>query len=147
MISARNVTFDNIDAIAAAAFAVARDATTGLRVDIIPNLPPRERLRCENLIAAIDRRQIFQRNFPDALDVVIETVSKRILEGTTTFEQFFPDEYHVNGGGIIRSQERTEQADGLARALPFLLELQELVLAVHDLMHAERALGELRERL
>jgi len=42
---------------------------------------------------------------------------------------------------------RTESADELARALPFLLELQELLLAVHDLMHAERALGELRQRL
>ncbi|MFW5655248.1 MAG: hypothetical protein ACOCYW_06320 [Roseicyclus sp.] len=83
--------FFTIDAIAAAAFAFARDAATGLRVEVIPNLPPHERLRCERLIATINRRQIFQRDFPDALDVVIETVSKRIREGTTTFEQFFPD--------------------------------------------------------
>lgn len=147
MIPRDSITFDNLDAIAAAAFASSREAATAIRQDVIPNVDPRERPRCEHLLSVIENRRIFRPDFPDEVEVVISTVSRRIMEGTRQVEQFIADECHIEGGVLHCCEERTEQADELARALPFLLELRELVLSIQDLLAAEKAIEEFRRRL
>lgn len=112
--------------------------SASLRVDVLPNLPPRERPRVESLLADIEARQIFEQKTINLLEGVIETVSQRILDGTEEVEGFVADECHVDGGAMVSKRLRSETADDLARALPLLLGLRDSVYSVHDAMHASR---------
>ena len=95
----------------------------------------------------IGRQRIFNEATLNQLEGLIDIVSRRILDGTTTAEQFVADECHVDGGGTHTHQERTAEAEALSRALPCLIDLREHLHAVFDLMHAIRALDELRQRI
>lgn len=139
--------FDNIEFRAAEAFAVSRVCVTALRQDIIPNLQPRERRGAEHMILSIRQRRIFDQETLNELDALIDIVSRRILDGTTTSEQFVADDCHIDGGNVLKHRQRTDEADELSRALPVLLELQNCLHDVFDLMHAARALDELRQRI
>lgn len=140
-------TCDTIEGRAAQAFAASRDCVTALNTDIIPNLQPRERSGPKRLIAAIEHRRIFDKETLSELDVLIEKVFRLILDGSTNVEQFVADECHTDGGGTITQLHRAPEAEALARALPFLLEFNQALLDVHDLMHAIRAVDELRQRI
>lgn len=140
--------FDTVEVRAADAFAASRDCADALRHDVIPNLQkPRDRRGAERLISAIERQRIFDQDTRNELEGLIETVSRRILDGTTTTEQFVADDCHIDGGGGYMHRQQTEEADALARALPFLLALNDYIHDVFDLMHAIRALDELRQRI
>lgn len=138
---------ETVEERAAHAFAASRDCVTALNVDIIPNLQPRERSGPKRLISAIESRRIFEQDTLTELDVLIEKVSHRILDGSENVEQFVADECHIDGGGTITHLHRTSDADALARALPLLIEFNETLLDVHDLMHAIRAVDKLRQRI
>jgi hypothetical protein len=136
--------YEDIEGIAIDAFALSRDCVTGLRVDVLPNLPPRERPRVERLLADIEARQIFEQKTTNLLEGVIETISQRILDGTDEVAVFVADECHVDGGAVDSKRLRTDAANDLARALPLLLGLRDSVYAVHDAMHAIHAVDKLR---
>ncbi|GAW37387.1 hypothetical protein RA2_04470 [Roseovarius sp. A-2] len=136
--------YDDVEGIAIDAFALSRDCVTGLRVDVLPNLAPRERPRVESLLADIEARQIFEQKTINLLEGVIETISQRILDGTDEVEGFVADECHVDGGAVDSKRLRTEVANDLARALPLLLGLRDNVYAAHDAMHAIHAVDKLR---
>ena len=147
MIDLLPISFDNIDALAASAFAQSRLCVVALREDIIPHLAPHERRGPERLIAQIERQRIFDDSVMNELDVLIETLTRRIADGTKRTEQFVADECHIEGGGFLMHTERNETAEAFVRAVPFLLVFQETLLGVHDLMQAERALDKLRQRI
>lgn len=107
---------ETVEERAAHAFAASRDCVTALNVDIIPNLQPRERSGPKRLISAIESRRIFEQDTLTELDVLIEKVSHRILDGSENVEQFVADECHIDGGGTITHLHRTSDADALARA-------------------------------
>lgn len=138
---------ETVEERAAQAFAASRDCVTALNVDIIPNLHPRERTGPKRLISAIENRRIFEQDTLTELDVLIEKVSRRILHGSEQIEQFVADECHTDGGGTVTHHHQTFEAEALARALPFLIELKEALLDVQDLMHAIRAVDKLRQRI
>ncbi|PQO21986.1 hypothetical protein C2I36_15385 [Rhodobacteraceae bacterium WD3A24] len=135
---------DNIEGIAIDAFATSRDCATGLRVDVLPNLPPSERPRAQALLADIEARRIFERKTLNLLEGVIDTISRRVLDGTEEIEGFHADDCHADGGAMVTQRLRTETADDLARALPLLLALRDSIHAVHDAMHAIHAVDKLR---
>lgn len=140
-------TSDTIEVRAAEAFAASRDCATALNRDIIPNLQPRERSGPKRLLSAIERRRIFDSGTLIELDVLIERVSRRIHDGSEYFEQYVADECDATGGGTIRHCQRTPEAEVLARALQVLLVFNQALLDVHDMMHAMRALEQLRQRI
>lgn len=140
-------TLDSIEVRAAEAFAASRDCATALNLDINPNLQPRERSGPKRLLSAIERRRIFDTETLTELDVLIETVSRRIYDGSEYFEQYVADECDATGGGTIRHCQRTPDAEALARGLQFLLVFNQALLDVHDMMNAMHALEQLRQRI
>ena len=106
---------DTIELRAAEAFAAGRNCVSALHQDIIPRLQPRERRGATRLLSAIQQRRIFETETLIELDVLIETVSRRIREGTEHFEQYIPDECAAEGGGTITHCQRTPDAKALAR--------------------------------
>lgn len=138
------ITYDNIDALAAAAYAQSRLCATALRLDVLPHLKPLDRVAPERLIDAIERRRIFTQDILVEIDALIDRLSRRIEEGTTRVERFDADECNVSAPASWTEARRTRAADELGRAVIVLLQFHETLLAVHDLMHAERAIAELR---
>ncbi|ETX12720.1 hypothetical protein OCH239_17505 [Roseivivax halodurans JCM 10272] len=137
------ITYDNIDALAASAFAKSRIAATAIREDVLHNLKPLKRTGSERLLHQIERRRIFDTEMLDEIDVLADLVTRLIQEGTTVIECIDNDECNVSPG-VWTERRRTRAADELGRALIVLYDLQETLYAVHDLMHAERAIEALR---
>ncbi|ETW10663.1 hypothetical protein ATO8_21031 [Roseivivax marinus] len=137
------LTYDNIDALAASAFAKSRIAATAIREDVLHNLKPLKRTGPERLLHQIERRRIFDTEVLNEIDVLADLITRLIQEGTTVIECFDNDECNVSPG-IWTERRRTRAADELGRALIVLYDLQETLYAVHDLMHAERAIEALR---
>lgn len=139
------LTYDNIDSLAAGAFAKSRDCETAIRVDLMHNLKPQDRNAAGRVLSAIKRRNIFDKELVIELDVLMEKIEQLIQDGTTTVERFDADESNVSAPAIWTEQRRTRQAEELSRALLFIWTFHETLLAVHDLMSAERAIEKLRQ--
>ncbi|WP_375691452.1 hypothetical protein [Pseudooceanicola sp. LIPI14-2-Ac024] len=137
------ITYDNIDALAASAFAKSRDVATAIQEDVLHNLKPLERSGPERLLGRIERRRIFDEETLVEIDVLTDRIARLVQEGTTTVEYVDTDECNVTPA-YWTAQRRTREADELGRALMFLYDLHETLLAVHDLMHAERAIEAMR---
>lgn len=137
------ITYDNIDALAASAFAKSRLVATALREDVLHNLEPLDRRKSERLLDRIARRRIFDEEALAEIDGLSDRIVGLIQAGTTEVAHYENDECNVSPA-YWTSQRRTRAADELGRALMVLFDLQETLLAVHDLMHAERAIVALR---
>lgn len=141
------ITYDNIDALAASAFAKSRDCLTAIQLDILHNIKPMERVGFQRLVDAIENRKIFTQEMVDELDVQIDVLSRHIESGTTVLSHVDYDECNVSAPACWNEARQTQQAQDCARAFFILLDLLETLMAVHDLMHAETALSELRQTL
>lgn len=141
------ITYDNIDALAASAFAKSRDCITAIREDVLHNVKPLDRVGFERLVSAIERRQIFTQDILEELDVQMDRLTNLVGNGTTWHQHFDYDECNVSAPDSWQETRRTQQAQDLGRAFIVLFDLHETLLAVHDLMHAETALSELRQTL
>ena len=80
------ITYDNIEAIAAAAFAKSRDCITAIRMDVLHNIQPLERVGFERLIKTIEARQIFKPEILEELDVQMDFLTREIDKGTTVHQ-------------------------------------------------------------
>lgn len=147
MKDALSVNPDIVEMRAADAFAASRDCAYELRRDVIPNLGPHERRGAQHLVSRIDSQRIFDQEALNDLDAVIEAVKRRIDDGTTTVEQFTADVCHIDGGAVQTHRHRTADSEALVLALPFLLDLRDSIHEVFDVMHAIRAVDELRQRI
>lgn len=141
------ITYDNIEAIAASAFPKSRDCVTAIRLDVLHNILPLERVGFERLIKAIDARHIFTAEILEELDVQIDFLTRQIESGTTRHARVDYDACNVSAPACWTETHRTQRADELGRALIMFYELHEALIAVHDLMHAEVALSDLRQTL
>jgi hypothetical protein len=141
------ITYDNIDALAASAFAKSRDCLTAIQLDILHNIKPMERVGFQRLVDAIENRQIFTQKMVDELDVQIDFLTREIAKGTTVHQHYDYDECNVSAPACWQEKHTTERASELGRAIIMFLDLNETLQAVHDLMHAETALSELRQSL
>ncbi len=81
------------------------------------------------------------------LDVQMDLLTHEIDEGTTVHEHMEYYECNVSSPAYWNEARRTQQADELGRAFVMFFSLHETLLAVHDLMHAETALAELRQAI
>ena len=141
------ITYDNIEAIAAAAFPKSRDCVTAIRLDVLHNIQPLKRVGFERLIKAIEARQIFKPEILEELDVQMDFLTREIGKGTTVHQHRDYDECNVSAPACWQETRTTERADELGRAMIMFFELYETLQAVHDLMHAQDALDALRQTL
>jgi|AntRauTorckE5430_2_1112549.scaffolds.fasta_scaffold25584_2 hypothetical protein len=141
------IVYDNIDTLAASAFAKSRDCITAIREDVLHNVKPLDRVGFERLMSAMERRQIFTQDILVELDVQMDCITHLIDRGTTLHERFDSSESNVSAPSCWHEARQTQQAQDLGRAFIVLFDLHETLLAVHDLMHAETALSELRQAL
>ena len=140
-------TYDNIEAIAASAFAKSRDCLTAIRMDVLHNIKPMERVGFQRLVDAIEARQIFTQKMLEELDVQIDFLTREIDKGTTVHQHRDYDECNVSAPACWQETRTTEPAKELGRAMIMFLDLNDTLQTVHDLMHAEIALSELRQSL
>ena len=122
------ITYDNIDALAASAFAKSRIAATAIREDVLHNLKPLKRTGPERLLDRIERRRIFDAEMLNEIDVFANLLARVIQEGTTVIECIDNDACNVSPGGWTE-RRRTRAADELGRALIVLYDLQETLYA------------------
>ncbi|SFO34350.1 hypothetical protein SAMN04487859_12915 [Roseovarius lutimaris] len=141
------ITYENLETLAASAFALSRLCATALRADVIHHLKPDQRRGAERLLQEISARRIFDEGLLDEINLLIDRMSRLIVDGTTKVEIYQADECHNDGGGNWHETRRNEQAEDLSRALSVLLGLQEALYGVQDLMQAERALADLRRHI
>jgi hypothetical protein len=141
------ITYDNIEAIAAAGFAKSRDCITAIRMDVLHNIQPLERVGFERLIKLIEARQIFKPEILEELDVQMDFLTCEIDKGTTVHQHRDYDECNVSAPACWQETQTTQRADELGRAMIMFFELYETLQAVHDLMHAQEALDALRQSL
>jgi hypothetical protein len=139
------ITYDNIEAIAASAYSKSRGCITAIKQDVMHNVKHTKRLGFQRLIKAIEGRRIFTTQMLEELDVQINFLTHEVNKGTTEHEhQAEYDECNVSAPAYWTETHRTQTASELGRAAIMLSELNDTLLAVHDLMHAETALNELR---
>mgnify|MGYP003652714528 CR=1 FL=1 len=141
------IPYDNIDAIAASAFARSRDCVTAIREDVLHNVKPLDRVGFERLLGAIERRQIFTQDILVELEVQLDCLEALIHQGTTYQEMFDNDPCNVSTTNSWQETRMTDKAKDIGRAFLVLFDFYHTLLAVHDLMHAETALSELRQTL
>jgi hypothetical protein len=89
------ITYDNIDALAASAFAKSRDCLTAIQTDVLHNIKPMERAGFKRLVDAIEARQIFTQKMLEDLDVQIDFLTREIAKGTTVHQHRDYDECDI----------------------------------------------------
>lgn len=141
------VIFENIEGIAAEAFAHARICATALCEDVIPNLGRMERTGPERLIKTIRNGHIFDNETLVELDVLINKLSHLIADDTTVVERVDDHPFCFSAQPSWTEAHRTRETEDMARALTVLLFFQASLHSVHDLMQAERELEKMRQRL
>ncbi|MGG7644774.1 hypothetical protein ACQ5SP_08230 [Rhodovulum sp. YNF3179] len=140
------LTYDHIDTLAASAFAQARSCAEVLREEVIPRIGTADAETAERVVSAIERRQVFDEAVLADIDLLVDTLTGYIEAGTTAANQVIADEHHIEGGVVLTRTRRTRDAEALARAVSGIDGLRQTLLGVHDAMHAERALADMRKR-
>lgn len=136
---------EDVDALAASAFALARDCDIAIREDVLHNLGPLERTGPGRVLRAIEHHNIFDRELLVEIDVLMGKLDQLIAAGTTEVWHFDASENNVSAPDAWKEHHRNHQAGELSRALVTIRGFRNALLAVHDLMHAERAIERLRQ--
>lgn len=111
----------------------------------IHHLKPLERSGPERLLSAIERRAIFDTGAQIEIDVLLDRIDRLIEVGITTVDRYDAVACTVTAPAVWTERRRTRQAEDVGRALVVLVDFHATILAVHDLIHAERAIARLRQ--
>ena len=130
--------FDLVQHIAEA-IAAARIADTAIGTDITPNLSHLQRCHPNDVRKLLVPDRLFEERTLTDIEVLVETVERAILKGTTyeTVHDTSPE--NVSAAYWTRT-ERGSQTEDLYRALPVLHDLRERLQAIQDLLVARRVL-------
>lgn len=139
------ITYDNIEALVASAFAKSRTSATAIREDVLHHLKPQHRSGPQRLLRAIDQRKIHTETVMREVEWLIDTITRQVQDGTTHIERYDSDESCISDHPVWTEKRRTEGADDLCRAIPVLLDFHETLMAVQDLLHAEKVVSGLRQ--
>ncbi|MGL4240731.1 MAG: hypothetical protein ACRCTI_06420 [Beijerinckiaceae bacterium] len=77
------ISYDNVDVLAASAFAKSRDCAIAIRHDVLRRLPPPDRTGLNRLLGAIERREIFDAAFLTGIDELLGAIEQMMMAGTT----------------------------------------------------------------
>ncbi len=126
--------------------AAARIADTAIETDIVPNLSHLQRCHPKDVRKLLTPDRLFAERTLVDVEVLIETVERTILKGTTyeTVHDTSPE--NVSAAYWTRT-ERDSQTKDLYRALPVLHDLRERLQAIHDLLVARRVLEQLNAEI
>jgi hypothetical protein len=141
------ISYDNIEALGASAFATARDCVTVIQQHVLHNIEPLKRVGFERLIKAIEARQILTQEMLVELDVQICFLIRQIDAGTTQHEMYDNDECNVSNSRSWVETHLTQRAHDLNTAVRVLISLQNKANSIQDLLHADEAITELRETI
>ncbi len=115
-----------------AALSAARVARAVLDDVVIPTLAPARRTSAQRLARRLAHQDFFTEDFVRDLGVCIETLHRRVEEGTHVGWE--ADENHTAGGYEVRY--RSEEAASLAAAARHLAALRDLTAATLDVVRA-----------
>lgn len=130
---------DLLDQHVAEAIAAARVVDTAIEADIIPNLSHLQRCHPKDVRKLLDPDLLFEARTLTDIEVLVETVERAILAGTTyeTVHDTSPE--NVSAAYWTRT-ERDGETEDLYRALPVLHDLRDRLQAIQDLLATRRVL-------
>ncbi|WP_145953430.1 hypothetical protein [Oceaniglobus indicus] len=135
---------DEITALAAACFPLARIAATGIEEDVLELIPWEPAQDAKALAARLHRGEVFDNGVLAMLHDLIGVLDAEITEGTCVQTFFDHSPENVSNDMNWQQGRLTPDADRLSGALAVLLELYAALAAVYDILQAEKALTGLR---
>ena len=135
---------DEITAMAASCFPLARTAVTGIEQDVLDLIPFKSKQEAKALLELLRGGNIFDKGVLAMLHELVGVIDAEIQEGTyiQTYYDHSPENVSENKSW---GQERlTPDANRLMNALSVVIELYATISAVHDILRAEKALEGLR---
>lgn len=114
-------------------------ALTALENDVTPEVDGDTYSVVEELIEAIETRDIFRVYLLGIVEQLVDDLALPILQGTTRTTHI---DAHSSSGSWVETS-RNESAESLVRATAVLLDLQQALRAFHDRVEAERAVARL----
>ncbi|WP_099824083.1 hypothetical protein [Oceaniglobus indicus] len=135
---------DEITAMAAACFPLARIAATGIEEDVLDLVPWEPAQEAKALAARLRRGEIFEKGVLAMLHDLIGVLDAEIAEGTYVETYYDHSPENVSNETNWQEERLSPEADRLSNALVVLLELYATLAAVYDILQAEKALEGLR---
>lgn len=135
---------NEITAMAASCFPLARAAATGIEQDVLELVRPDAKRDAQRLLAVLRRGRIFEKGVLAMLHGLVGVLDAQILEGTYVETHYDHSLENASNETSWGKERLTPQADRLANAVAVLFELYATLAAVHDILSAEKALEGLR---
>lgn len=135
---------DEITAMAASCFPLARIAATGIEEDVFDLIPWEPAQQAKALAARLRRGEIFEKGVLAMLHDLIGVLDAEIAERTYVETCCDHSPENVSNETNWRQERLTPEADRLTNAVAVLLELYATLAAVYDILQAEKALKGLR---
>ena len=138
------VTHDEITAMAASCFPLARAAATGIDQDVLDLVAPKPKQEARKLAALLRAGKIFDKGILAMLHELVGVLDAEIAEGTYVETRYDHSPENVSDYKTWGQERLTPEADRLSNSLAVLIELYATLSAVHDILRAEKALEGLR---
>lgn len=135
---------NEITAIAASCFPLARAAATGIEHDVLDLVAPEPKRQAKKLAAQLQSGAIFDKGILAMLHDLVGVLDAEIAEGTFVETRYDHSPENVSDNRTWGQASLTRDADRLTNALTVLIELYATLAAVHDILRAEKALEGLR---
>ncbi|HDZ82305.1 MAG TPA: hypothetical protein ENH56_13855 [Roseobacter sp.] len=135
---------DEITAMAASCFPLARAAATGIEEDVLDLVVPRAKRDAKVLMLQLRQGAIFEKGVLAKLVELIDELDKEIDKGTYVETHYDNSPENASADTSWEQERLTPEADRLTNALIVLVELYATLGAVHDLLQAEKTLKGLR---
>lgn len=135
---------DEITAIAASCFPLARVAATAIEEDVLDLVAPKPKQEAKKLAALLNVGKIFDNGTLAMLHELLGVLDAEIAEGTYVETHYDHSPENVSNCKTWGQERLTPEADRLSNALAVLIELYASLSTVHDILRAEKALEGLR---
>lgn len=135
---------NEITAMAASCFPLARAAATGIEQDVLELVAPKAKREAKALLAVLLRGAIFEKGVLAMLHGLVSVLDVKVLEGTYVETHYDHSPENISEETSWDKERLTPEADRLANAVAVLFELYATLAAVHDILKAEKALEALR---
>jgi len=135
---------DEITALAASCFSLARMAATGIDNDVLELVAPEPKQEAGKLAALLRTGKIFDKGILAMLQDLMGVLDAEIAEGTYVETYYDHSPENVSNETRWEKERLTPEADRLSNALAVIVELYTSLSCVHDYLRAEKALEGLR---
>ena len=133
-----------ITAMAASCFPLARAAAAGIDQAPLDFAAPKAKQDAHKLATLLRAGKIFDKGILAMLHEFIGVLNAEIAEGTHVEHRYDHSPENVSDYTTWGQERRAPEAERLSNTLTVLIELYVTLSAVHDILHAEKALEGLR---